>query len=150
MADVDHSRQDAVADQQPADGVDGPLGGGQPDPERALVAQRLQSLQGERQVRAALVAGDGVDLVHDHRLDAPQGLPSPLAGHQQVQRFGGRDDEAGRPAHHEGPLRAGCVSSPHGHPDGGRRETQFGRHCGDLGQRTLEIFGDVHRQGPKG
>ena len=36
------------------------------------VAQRLEPLEREREVRAALVARDGVDLVDDHRLDRAQ------------------------------------------------------------------------------
>ena len=38
----------------------------------AGVAQRLEPLEGEREVRAALVARDGVDLVDDDRLDRAQ------------------------------------------------------------------------------
>ena len=74
MPDVDHRRQGPVADQQPADGLDRALGGRQPDPHRPPVAQRLEPLEGEGQVGAPLVAGDGVDLVDDHRLDRAQRL----------------------------------------------------------------------------
>ena len=38
----------------------------------------LEPLQGERQVRAPLVAGHGVDLVDDHGLDRPQHRAAPL------------------------------------------------------------------------
>ncbi len=77
MADVDDRRQGPVADQQTADGLDRALRGRQADAHRAPVAERLQALQGDRQMGAALVAGHGVDLVHDHRLDACAAPPGP-------------------------------------------------------------------------
>ena len=40
------------------------------------VAQRLEPFEGEREVRAALVARDGVDLVDDHRLGRAQQRPT--------------------------------------------------------------------------
>ena len=43
-------------------------------------------------MRAALGAGDGVDLVDDDGLDAAQRLPR-LAGEQQEQRLGGGDED---------------------------------------------------------
>ena len=49
-------------------------GGGQADALRGPVEQVVQALQRDRQVGAALGAGDGVDLVDDHRLDAAQRL----------------------------------------------------------------------------
>ncbi len=47
--------------------------------------QRREPLERERQVRAALGAGHGVDLIHDDVLDASQHLAR-LAGEQQVER----------------------------------------------------------------
>ncbi len=79
MADVDDGRQGTVPDEQPADGLDRALGGRQTDAHRADGAQRLQPLQAERQVGAALVAGHGVDLVHDDRLHRAQRVPAPAA-----------------------------------------------------------------------
>ena len=69
VAGVDDRGQRPVAHEQPGDGLDRPLRRRQPDAVRALLAQRLEPLEREREVRAALVAGDGVDLVDDDRLD---------------------------------------------------------------------------------
>jgi hypothetical protein len=55
-----------------------PLGGG------CVPSQRVEALEGQREVGAALVAGDGVHLVHDDGLDPAQGLPG-LRGEQQEQ-----------------------------------------------------------------
>ncbi len=46
--------------------------------------RRVQAFQGKGQVSAALVARDGVHLVHDDRLDPAQGLPG-LRGEQQEE-----------------------------------------------------------------
>ena len=42
------------------------LRGGEAEALQRAAGQRLQPLEGEGQVRAALVADEGVDLVHDH------------------------------------------------------------------------------------
>ena len=55
----------SAADQQAGDRFDRPLGGRQPDAHRPVAADVFESFEGQREVRAALVAGDGVDLVDD-------------------------------------------------------------------------------------
>ena len=74
------------------------------------LAQRFEPFEREREVRAALVARDGVDLVDDHRLDGAQRGAAARARDQQVQRLRRRDDEARRLAHHARPLRARRVA----------------------------------------
>ena len=53
------------ADQQPGHDVDRALGRGQSDPLQRLTRHVREPFQRQGQVRAALVAGDRVDLVHD-------------------------------------------------------------------------------------
>ena len=63
--------------EEAGDGLERPLRRRQPDPlERRRVrgAELLQALQRQRQVGAALRAGDRVDLVEDHRLDAAEAV----------------------------------------------------------------------------
>ena len=43
----------------------------------AVVVERGEALEGQGEVRAALRRGDRVDLVDDHRLDAPEHLDAP-------------------------------------------------------------------------
>ena len=57
--------------------------------------QRVEPLQRQRQMRAALGAGDGVNLVDDHRLDPAQRLAR-LRGQHQEQRLGRRDQDVRR------------------------------------------------------
>ena len=62
------------ADQKPGDLVDRPLRGRQADPHRRRSHKCVEPFQRQRQVRAALVAGQGVDFIDDHRLARPQHL----------------------------------------------------------------------------
>ncbi len=146
VAGVDDHRQLAIADEQPADGLDRPLRGREPDPVRTGVAQRLEPFEGEGEVRAALVARDGVDLVDDDRLDGAQRLTTLRAGDEEVERLGGGDDEARRLAHHRGALRAGGVAGAHRDAHAGCVEPELGGDLGDLGERSLEVLGDVDRE----
>src|SRR5439155_522752 len=59
---------------------DGLLRSRKTDPHRAPIGQIFQSLQGKRQVRAALVISDGVDFVHNNSLDIPQDFAALLRG----------------------------------------------------------------------
>ena len=56
-----------------------------------LVAQRLQTLQAQGQVAAALARGDGVDFVDDHRARGSEHLPPGVGAEQHVERFRGGD-----------------------------------------------------------
>ena len=65
--------QRPVADEQPADRLDRALRGRQADPRPGAASHSASSRsRREREVRAALVARDGVDLVDDDRLDRAQ------------------------------------------------------------------------------
>ena len=120
VAGVDDDGQRPVADEQAPDGLDRPLRRREADAVRARVAQRLEPLEREREVRAALVARDRVDLVDDDGLDRAQRLAALRAGDQEVERLRGGDHEARRLAHHRGALRARGVAGAHRDADGRR------------------------------
>ena len=146
MAAVDDRGQRPVADEQPRDGLDRSLRRRQADAVRPRVAQRFEPLEREREVRAALVARDGVDLVDDHRVDrAQRGAPA-RARHQQVQRLRCRDDEARRLAHHARPLGARRVAGADTDVDRRRVEPELDRDRRDLAERPLQVLGDVDRE----
>ncbi len=71
--------------------------GRQADPlgRAAVRGQRVQPFQGQGQVRAALVPGQRVHLVHDDRVHPAQRVPR-LGGEQQEQRFGRGDQDVRR------------------------------------------------------
>ena len=70
----------------------------------ALGDQRVESLEAQRQVAAALVAGQRVHLVDDHGAHAAQQRPRRGGGQEEVERLGRRDEEVGRLLLHGGPL----------------------------------------------
>ena len=73
--------------------------------------RRVEPLEREREVGAALGAGDGVHLVDDHRLDAAQRLAG-RRGEQQEQRLGRGDQDVGRArGRRRGARRPGCRRS---------------------------------------
>ena len=78
------------------------------------VSSCVEPFEREREVRAALGAGDRVDLVDDDRVDAAQRLARRRREHQE-QRLGGGDEDVRRGARSaRGARRRGCRrSGPH-------------------------------------
>ena len=79
--------------------------------------QRLEPLERQRQVRAALVGGHGVDLVDDHRAHVAQRAPPRIRGQQDVQRLGRGHQDVRRVAHRLAPLARRGVAGAHGRAD---------------------------------
>jgi hypothetical protein len=104
----------APAGDEAADLLQRALGGRQADTLEGPVRHAREPLERQRQVRAALRAGDGVDLVEDHRLDAAQRLPS-LRGEQEEERLGGGDEDVGRRSQHLAALP--LIRVPGAHSD---------------------------------
>ena len=107
------------AGEEPPDRLERPLGRREADPlerRRVRAAQVLEPLEGEREVGAALRAGDRVDLVDDHRLHAAQGLAG-ARGQQEVERLRGRDEDLRRALRQRPALVGGRVAGPRGDGD---------------------------------
>ena len=66
---------------------DGLLRGRKANAWEALACQMVESLERERQVRAALVVGDRVDFVHDDGFDGAQDFATSRGGQQDVKRL---------------------------------------------------------------
>ena len=108
-------------------------------------SQRVETFQGQRQVGAALVARDGVHLVHDDRLDPAQGLPG-LRGEQQEERLRGGDEDVRRLDGQLPALLGGGVAGTHRHPDVRLVQAEPVRGVPDPGQRSAQVPLDVHGQ----
>ena len=128
--------------------LDGPDGGRAADPlgpgsGLPRFHQRLQALQREGQVGAALVAQQRVYLVHDDEARLGQGGPETLGGEQDVQRLRRGDEDVRRPAGHGLPLGGERVPGPDGHPD--LRRAQAVCHGGspEAGQGLTQVLLDV-------
>ena len=109
---VDDGRRGRSVDagQQAGHHLERTLGGGEADalqPAAPLGHQVGQPLQAEGEVGAALVPGQGVDLVDDDRVDAAEHGPRGRGGQQKVERLGGGDQDVGRLLAHGGALGGG-------------------------------------------
>ena len=76
-----------------------------------LRAEALEAFEAQREVRAALAAGDRVDLVDDDVLDVPERVAG-AAGEHQVQRFGRRDEDVRRAPGDLAAILLGRVAGP--------------------------------------
>ena len=88
-------RVEVVASQEPCDLIERALGRRQPDALGRRVGERFESFEGQGEVRSSLGGRQRVDLVDDHRGDAPKGLAGRRREHE-VERFGRRDEDVGR------------------------------------------------------
>jgi hypothetical protein len=152
VPDVDHlaartavlqAAAGGVAHEQPRHRLDRSLGGREPDAHGAPIAEPIEALEAEHQMRSALVARDGVDLVDDHRLDRAQDLAALLGGDHQEERLGRGDQDLGRLAQHRGACGGGGVTAAHPGAQLGNGVTQLAGPRGDLAQWLLEVLLDV-------
>ena len=109
-----------------------------------FAGQRLEPLERQRQVRAALRAGQGVDLVDDDPLDAAQRLAR-LRGEQQVERLGRRDEDVRRPLAERAALLGRRVAGAHRDVNLARQVVlaAIARRQRDAGQRRTKVAVDV-------
>ena len=136
MAGVDQGAIAPGADQQARRLLQRLLRRRQPDALQRPAGQRLEPLERQRQVRPALVAGDGVDLVHDDCAHAPQHGAPALAGQQDVERLRGRDQDVRRPPPHRRARRRQRVSRAH--QDAHLRQRRVAR--AQLLERRLQVL----------
>ena len=123
------------------------LRGGQPDPLGRVVHQRLEPLQRQHQMGAALRRRDRVDLVDDHGPNAPQRLPGGGREHQ-VERFGRGDEDVGRVRQQSATLAGIGVARAHPHRGHVReRQPASFRRVLDARERRPEVLLDVDREG---
>ena len=104
---------------EPGDRLERSLRGGQADAlGRARVgrAEGLESLERQGEMRAALGAGDRMDLVDDHVVHVPQRVARGAREHQ-VERFGGRDEDVRRATRDLPTVLGGGVAGARGDRD---------------------------------
>ncbi len=131
------------AHQEPGHQLDRLLRGRQPDARQRPARQRVEPLQRQGEMAAALVAGQRVDLVDDGGSHRRQHASPRFRGEQHVQRFGrGHQDVRGAFAQRAA-LGLGGVAGAHGGADLGHRQAEPGEFVRDAGQRRLEIDADV-------
>ena len=130
------------AAEEPRDFVERALRCGEADPLRRSLAVRLEPLERQREMRAALGRHQGVDFVDDDGVDRPQRLAR-VRRQQEIERFGRRDEDIRRIALESRALRLRRVAGADGNH---RREVGVAPPLGDLGdpgERGAEVPLDV-------
>ena len=145
-ARVDDPAVPADAREKAPDVLERLLRGRQADALERALRQRLQPLDREREVAAALVAIEGVDLVHDDRPDRREHRSPAVARQKEVQRLGRRDQDVRRPPGHRRPLARGRVAGAHEDAD----LRQPVGEAADLPEGRLEVLLHVVREGAQG
>ena len=131
------------ADEKARHGLDRLLRGRQADPLQLAAAQILQSLQRQRQMRAALVRRQRVNLVDDHRPRRRQHFPAGFGTQQNVERFRRRHHDMRRPPTRAVAFGLRSVAGSHPGADIDVRQPLSPQRLADAGQRRLQIFLDV-------
>ena len=97
-------------------------------------------------MRAALVVGDRVNLIHDHRLHIPQDGAAFLGGQQNVQRLRCSNQDVRRPLQHRAPFVHERVAGAHRGADLRHEQTALAGQLQNFSQRHLEVLLDVVSQ----
>ncbi len=131
------------ADEKARDVLDRLLRRRQAHPQQAVAALRIESLQRQRQMGAALVRGDGVDLVDDDGPRRLQHFAAGLGAEQDVERFGRGDEDVRRPAAHAVALARRRVAGAHPGADVDIGKALRAQGVADAGERRLQVLLDV-------
>ncbi len=134
------------AGEEIGDGANWILRGGEADALQAVAAESREPLEREREMGAALVRRDGVDLVDDHRPGGLQHRAPGLRAEQDVERFRRRHQDVRRPAAHPVAFGGGRVACPDPGPDLDIGEPALSELIADAGERGFEVAMDVVRQ----
>ena len=106
----------------------------------------LQTLEREREMRAATRADDGVDLVDDDRAHRAQHVTTALRSEQQIQRFGGGDQNVRRRFQHRRAFGSRRVAGAYRGRDARRTQPALFGETANGPSRLGEILVNVSAQ----
>jgi hypothetical protein len=118
-------------------------GGGQADAHRRPRAQRLQPFQRQHQVRTALVAGQGMQLVDDHAFHGLQHRAAGVGTEQDVEGLRRRHQDVRGRAAHALAIGRRRIARAHRGADTGIGQAHCGEALMNANQRFLEVLADV-------
>ena len=149
VADVDDDRRGAIAaGKELRDQLDGLLRGGKTDAHRRAIEQGFEAFERERQMRAALIVGDGVNFVDDHGFHAAQDGAAFFRRQQDVERFGRGDQDVRRTREHGAALVHQRVAGANSRRESrGISRPRSAGHLQNFAERNFQIFLDVVAEG---
>ena len=144
LRDVDDIGQRLIGSRQELrDELNWLLRGGKANSRGAGSGERVEPLERERQMRAALVVRHGVNLIDDHGLHRAQNLAALARRQQDVERFRSRHQNMRRPAEHRLALMHVRIAGAHGGANFRHQVTALLRQRNDLAKGYIEILLDV-------
>ena len=133
------------AAQEARDLVEWALRRRQPDALDGHAGDRLEPLERQREMGAALGRHHRVDLVDDDRVDVAQHVAR-IRRQEQVERLGRGDQDVGRVASEAGTFGRRRVARPDGHLWQVVRDALLSRETADAGKRRAQVPLDVDGQ----
>ncbi len=150
VPDVDHRAGKARAHEEARGLLDGVHGGRQTDALGTALGHGVEARERQREVAAALVAHQGVQLVDDHGAHALHQATRAFRGEHQVQRLGRGDEDVRRALRDGRASRRRRVARAERRRDHRRGKPQLLGRRPDPLQRQLEVLVDVAAQGLEG
>ena len=138
----------AGADQKAGDQLDRLLRRRQADALQPPAAQRVEPLQRQREMRAALVRRDRVDLVDDDGLRGRQHAAARFGAEQDVERFRRRHEDMRRQAAHAVALGRRRVAGAHPAADLDIGQAPRPQFLADAGERGFEVLAGCRSTAP--
>ncbi len=129
-----------------ADQFDRLLRGRKADSGERLRGERFEAFERKREMRAALVVGDGVDFVHDHGANGAQQFPALSRREQNVERFRRGDQNVRRALLHREAVVDERVAGAHGGANFGHQEAALVGQLENFSQRDVQILLNVVAQ----
>ncbi|MNE03981.1 hypothetical protein D3C80_965020 [compost metagenome] len=147
MADIDNGAGAPATHQKLCHPFDRALGSGQADTPQWLFAQGLQAFQGQGQMGATLVTGQGMDFVDDYRVHMGQAFTARSRAHQHVKRFGGRHQNVRGQLAHGGAFLLRCIAGAYRRGDAWGVQALLCNGLADAFERGLQVQTNVIGQG---
>src|SRR5919109_3860390 len=97
-----------------------------------------------------LISGDGMDLIHNHRLGAGERLTTSFGGEQNIERLRRGDQDMRWPAYHRLPFASGGIAGTHRGANLWQLQSCLCGSLHDLAERLLQVFLDVVAEGLEG
>src|SRR5437763_805389 len=112
------------------------LRGGESDANRFLICQRFETLEREREMSAAFVVGNGVNLIDDDGFNVTQELAALLRSEQDVERLRRGDQNVWWTAQHLLAISRQSVAGSHEGPDFRHQQAALCGKLHDFAQRA--------------